>query len=96
MSLKMACYPVIADYLLTIDKPVNFIRMCREEFDRVFYSPKVCDHANEEKRLGVIFKGTHDVIAGYLDAVDFSQLSEDFWMEFIYENPILRELTDLR
>ncbi len=101
-SLKDACYPLIAKHLLEPDEPPKFTNMCPEEFDNVFHSPNLREHASEEQKLSVIFKCldvskcSREVIEGYLDDVDYSQLSEAFWVDFLCENPILTENKDLR
>ncbi len=84
------------------DEPPKFTNLCHEEFDNVFLSPNLREHASEEQKLSVIFKCldvsrcSREVVGGYLDFVDFSQISEDFWMDFICANPILTANKDLR
>ncbi len=102
MSLKDACYPLIAEHLLESDEPSKLTNMCPEEFDNVFYSPILREHASEEQKLSVIFKCldvpkcSREVIESYLDDVGFSSLSEEFLVDFICENPILVENKGLR
>ncbi len=102
LSLRDACFPLIAQYLLENEHPDKFNDMGLAEFEHIFGSSYLEDQASEKQKLEVIFKGLDvsscslEDIGHFLDSVDFTQIPTEFLMDFIFDRPFVTANKELR